>query len=25
VQMQEIGVYHVRDGKIDREQFFYDM
>jgi hypothetical protein len=25
VQMQEIGVYHVRDGKIDHEQFFYDM
>jgi hypothetical protein len=25
VQMQDIGVYHVRDGKIDREQFFYDM
>ena len=25
VQMEEIGVYHVRDGKVDREQFFYDM
>jgi ketosteroid isomerase-like protein len=25
VQMREICVYHVRDGKIDREQFFYDM
>ena len=23
--MREICVYHVRDGKIDREQFFYDM
>ena len=22
--MQEICVYHVRNGKIDREQFFYD-
>ena len=25
VAMREICVYHVRDGKIDREQFFYDM
>jgi ketosteroid isomerase-like protein len=25
VQMREICVYHVRDGKIDREQLFYDM
>ena len=25
VQMREVCVYHVRDGKIDREQFFYDM
>jgi hypothetical protein len=25
VQMREICVYHVRDGKIDREQFFYEM
>jgi len=25
VTMREICVYHVRDGKIDREQFFYDM
>jgi len=25
VQMQEIGVYHVRDGKVASEQFFYDM
>src|SRR5690348_11393208 len=25
VQMREICVYHVRDGKIDREQFFYDV
>lgn len=25
VQMREICVYHVRDGEIDREQFFYDM
>ncbi|HEY0180215.1 MAG TPA: SnoaL-like domain-containing protein [Dokdonella sp.] len=25
VNMQEICVYHVRDGKIDREQFFYDV
>jgi len=25
VQMREICVYHVRDGKIDREQFFYDI
>jgi hypothetical protein len=23
--MTEICVYHVRDGKIDREQFFFDM
>ena len=23
--MREICLYHVRDGKIDREQFFYDM
>lgn len=25
VQMREICVYHVGDGKIDREQFFYEM
>ncbi|HET7161491.1 MAG TPA: nuclear transport factor 2 family protein [Rhodanobacteraceae bacterium] len=25
VQMQDIGVYHVRDGKVVSEQFFYDM
>ncbi|MDQ2971510.1 MAG: nuclear transport factor 2 family protein [Rhodanobacteraceae bacterium] len=25
VQMREICVYHVRDGKIDHEQFFYEM
>ncbi|MBE1162305.1 nuclear transport factor 2 family protein [Dyella acidiphila] len=25
VVMSEICVYHVRDGKVDREQFFYDM
>lgn len=25
VTMREICVYHVRDGKIDREQFFYEM
>jgi hypothetical protein len=25
VQMAEIGVYHVRDGKVACEQFFYDM
>ncbi|HVX06095.1 MAG TPA: nuclear transport factor 2 family protein [Rhodanobacteraceae bacterium] len=25
VQMQEIGVYHVRGGKVVSEQFFYDM
>jgi ketosteroid isomerase-like protein len=25
VQMAEIAVYHVRGGKIAREQFFYDM
>lgn len=25
VTMREVCVYHVRDGKIDREQFFYDM
>lgn len=25
VTMREICVYHVRDGRIDREQFFYDM
>lgn len=25
VQMREICVYHVRDGKVDHEQFFYDM
>jgi ketosteroid isomerase-like protein len=24
IHMQEICVYHVRDGKIIREQFFYD-
>lgn len=23
--MREIAVYHVRDGKIDHEQFFFDM
>jgi hypothetical protein len=23
--MSEVCVYHVRDGKIDREQFFYDV
>lgn len=23
--MAEICVYHVRDGKVDKEQFFYDM
>ena len=23
--MREVCVYHVRDGKIDREQFFYDV
>jgi hypothetical protein len=25
VQIEEIGVYHVRDGKVVGEQFFYDM
>jgi hypothetical protein len=25
VRMEEIGVYHVRDGKVVSEQFFYDM
>ena len=25
VDMREIGVYSVRDGKIAREQFFYDL
>ncbi|MEO7433535.1 MAG: nuclear transport factor 2 family protein [Dokdonella sp.] len=25
VDMQEIGVYHVKNGKIVREQFFYDV
>ncbi|WP_049623673.1 SnoaL-like domain-containing protein [Frateuria defendens] len=25
VQMSEIAVYHVRDGKIDQERFFYDV
>lgn len=25
VTMREVCVYHVREGKIDREQFFYDM
>jgi hypothetical protein len=25
IEMTEICVYHVKDGKIDREQFFYDM
>jgi hypothetical protein len=25
VQMAEIGVYQVRDGKVVHEQFFYDM
>jgi len=25
ITMAEICVYHVRDGKIDKEQFFYDM
>lgn len=25
MQMVEIGVYHVRDGKVVSEQFFYDM
>ena len=24
-QIEEIGVYHVRDGKVVSEQFFYDM
>lgn len=23
VQLEEIGIYHVKDGKIDSEQFFY--
>lgn len=23
--MSEVCVYHVRDGKVDREQFFYDV
>lgn len=23
IQMKEVGVYHVKDGKIDREEFFY--
>jgi ketosteroid isomerase-like protein len=25
IEMTEICVYHVKNGKIDREQFFYDM
>jgi limonene-1,2-epoxide hydrolase len=25
MQIEEIGVYHVRDGKVVSEQFFYDM
>lgn len=25
MQMKEIGVYHVADGKITREEFFYSM
>ena len=25
IQMDEVGLYHVRDGKIVREEFFYDM
>jgi hypothetical protein len=25
VMMTEICVYHVKDGKVDREQFFYDV
>ncbi|MGH8233639.1 MAG: SnoaL-like domain-containing protein [Rhodanobacteraceae bacterium] len=25
MEIREISVYHVRDGKIDHEQFFYDM
>lgn len=25
MQIDEIGVYHVRDGKVVSEQFFYDM
>ena len=25
MQMHEIGVFHVKDGKIVREEFFYDM
>ncbi|MFD1344387.1 SnoaL-like domain-containing protein [Litorisediminicola beolgyonensis] len=25
VQMEEVGVYHVADGKIVREEFFYTM
>jgi hypothetical protein len=25
VPMTEICVYHVKDGKVDREQFFYDV
>lgn len=25
MEMDEIGVYHVRDGRIVREEFFYDM
>lgn len=25
MQIEEIGVYHVRDGKVASEQFFYDM
>ncbi len=25
MQMDEIGVFHVRDGKIVKEEFFYDM
>jgi len=25
INMQEIGVYQVRDGKVVREQFFYDL
>ncbi len=25
VQMEEVGIYHVADGKITREEFFYSM
>jgi ketosteroid isomerase-like protein len=25
IKMEEAGLYHVRDGKIVREEFFYDM